>query len=89
MRYAARKDTTQGAIVAALRGVGAKVLILDRFDLLIHFRGKLMMLDCKTAVNKSGGFRKKPSQVQLERDGWPLKYATSAQEAVALVLEQP
>lgn len=89
MRFAARKDTTHSAIVAALRAIGATVLILDRFDLLIHFRGRLFMIDCKTAVNKSGGFRKKPSQVQLERDGWPLKYATSAQEAVALVLEQP
>lgn len=85
MRYAARKDTTHASIVAALRGVGATVLILDRFDLLIHFRGRLFMIDCKTAVNKSGGFRKKPSQVELERDGWPLHYATTVEQALAVV----
>lgn len=50
MRRAARKDANQFHIVQALRGIGAKVHILDGKgigDLLVGFRGELSILECK------------------------------------------
>lgn len=51
MRGAARKDTSQTAIVAALRSVGACVEILnnkDLGDLLVAFRSFTIVMECKS-----------------------------------------
>jgi hypothetical protein len=48
-QYNARTDQNQAEIVAALRGVGAGVWYVRLpFDLLVGFRGRLYLLDCKT-----------------------------------------
>lgn len=86
MRYAAKIDTTQPAIVEALRQVGAKVLhVRNPFDLLVAFRGRLFMLDPKTPQSKKGTIRKKPSQLKLEAEGWPLQYPRSVEEALQAI----
>lgn len=86
MRYAARIDNTSAGIVQALRQVGAKVIhIRWPFDLLVLFRGRLVMIDCKTPRSKAGSVRKQASQVQLEAEGWPLRYVRSADEALRLI----
>lgn len=53
MRYAAKTDRNQRAIVAALRGVGASVLPLHRVgqgcpDLLAAYRSTLYLLEIKS-----------------------------------------
>lgn len=87
MRWAARADTTQGAIVAGLRAVGAHVHVLrnEPFDLLVCHRQHLYMMDCKTPVGKAGTIRKKPSQVALELEGWPIHYPRTVDEALTMI----
>lgn len=53
MRYAARTDASQAAIVAVLRRAGCLVLDLSRVgggcpDLLVGAHGRLMLLEVKT-----------------------------------------
>lgn len=69
MRRAAKRDTTEPAIVAALLQVGASVLRLDAFDLLVLYRSHLFMLDAK-----SPGGRQTASQQRLIAGGWPLTF---------------
>jgi hypothetical protein len=48
MRRAARVDANQTAIVTALRQAGARVWIIGLpVDLLVGFRGKLTLMECK------------------------------------------
>jgi len=80
MRRAAKRDTTEREIVAALRKVGALVLRLDRFDLLVFYRGRFFMFDAKT-----GKGRATFAQETLIAEGWPLSYVRSPIEALALI----
>lgn len=55
MRIAAKRDTTEPDIVDALRKVGATVTILSQrgvLDLLVGFRGKFTLLECKSPGGK-------------------------------------
>ena len=51
-RYDAQRDANEPEIVEALEAVGAKVMRLDEFDLLVAFRGKLYMLEVKTPTGR-------------------------------------
>ena len=65
MRHAARVDSNQAAIVAALRQAGARVWIIGLpVDLLVGFRGRLMLMECK--VPKKG--RKTALQAEFFRE---------------------
>lgn len=79
-RYAARRDSTEAAIVTALRKFGAQVLTLDRFDLLVLFRGQLFMLDAK-----AGRARTTVTQDTLIALGWPLHYVKTPDEALRAI----
>lgn len=79
-RFDARRDATEPAIVRALLQVGALVLRLDAFDLLVLFRGRLVMLDCKTAKGKPT-----PSQLDLIAAGWPLRFVVTADDALRAI----
>jgi len=48
IRYDARRDANEQEIIEALQAVGAKVMQLDEFDLLVGFRDQLYMLEVKT-----------------------------------------
>jgi len=63
MRYDAKRDSNEAEIICALHQVGAKVMQLDEFDLLVGFRDKLFMLEVKT---KTGRLNAK--QARLFRD---------------------
>ena len=52
LRYDARRDENEPEIVEALEAVGAKVLRLDDCDLLCAFRGKMYLLEVKTATGR-------------------------------------
>lgn len=68
-RWNARRDANERVIVAALRKVGAKVLVLDKFDLLVLYRDRLFMLDPKTPQGRATS-----AQEALIGDGWPLVF---------------
>jgi hypothetical protein len=51
LRTAARVDANQAAIVRALRGIGASVLLVHQlkncFDLLVGYRGRTFLMEVK------------------------------------------
>ena len=83
MRRAAKVDSNQKSVVAALRKIGAQVLHLHQVgggcpDILCCFRGRNVLLE----VKRPG---KKPNALQLEfiaMWGGELHVVHSAQEAV-------
>lgn len=79
-RFDARRDATEPAIVRALVQVGALVLRLDQFDLLVLFHGRLTMLDCKTAKGKPTA-----SQLALIAAGWPLHFVVTVDDALRVL----
>lgn len=69
MRRAARKDASQSAIVAALRGAGASVWDIGRpVDLLVGFRGQTFAVEVKTPGTSYG--RKLNQNQQDFADAW-------------------
>jgi hypothetical protein len=54
MRYAARKDENEAAIVQALRDAGAYVWIIGLpVDLLVGFKNRTLLMEVKTDSKKS------------------------------------
>jgi hypothetical protein len=84
-RYNARRDATEPAIREALRDVGAEFIALDKFDLLVLFRGKLTMLDCKVGHGKKGTITRTKNQETYLAQGFPLKFAVTPEEALAAI----
>lgn len=80
MRRAAKRDLTEPAIVDALRQVGAQILRLGPFDLLVLFRGKLFMLD-----SKSRHGRPTSTQAALIALGWPLTFVETPEAALEAI----
>lgn len=80
MRRASRRDATEPEILRALSQVGADFILLDPFDVLVLFRGQLVMLDCKTAKGRPT----RNQQVLIDR-GWPLHFVRTAEEALAVI----
>lgn len=78
MTYARRTDTTQAAIVDALRDVGAQVLILGgAIDLLVWYQGEVYPMD-----PKSPGGTLTATQKRLVAQGWPVKLPRTVEEAL-------
>ena len=80
-RYATRRDESEPEILRALQRVGADYLLLDAFDVLVLFRGSLVMLDCKTP--KIGRITKR--QKTLVDRGWPVRFVKTADEALQAI----
>jgi hypothetical protein len=76
-RFATRRDATEPEILRALTQAGASYIVLKEFDLLVLFRRRLFMLDCKTKDGKPT-----KSQQELVDLGWPLVYVRTAEEAL-------
>ena len=88
MRRAARTDTTQKAIVEALRQAGALVWSIGLYvDLLVYVPRlkRLFLMDCKTPHGRKGTIQKTVSQEALEAQGWPIGYPRSPEEALRLI----
>ncbi len=79
-RYNAKRDAAEAAILQALRDVGADYLLLDAFDALVWWRGRLTMIDAKGAKGKPT-----KGQQQLIDRGWPLRFVHSPQEALTAI----
>lgn len=79
-RFAAKRDRSEAAIIDALTRVGAHVLPLDTFDLLVLYRGRLHMLECKT-----GKGRLTVGQQALMDFGWPLEIVRTPEQALQAI----
>ncbi len=80
MGWNLRRDRSERPIVQALRQAGARVLLLDKFDLLVLYRNQLFMLDAKTGKGKSTA-----AQGALVAEGWPLQYVADVEAALKAV----
>jgi hypothetical protein len=79
-RHATRRDASEPAILRALAKAGADYIRLDAFDVLVLFRGRITMLECKV----KGGRKTRNQQVLVER-GWPVHFVITAEEALAAI----
>jgi hypothetical protein len=80
-RYNARRDKNEPEILRALSAAGADYILLDPFDVLVLYRGRIVMLECK--VPKKG--RKTVNQQILVDRGWPVHFVTTAEAALAAI----
>jgi hypothetical protein len=72
-----KRDATEQAILRVLRQVGADYILLDPFDVLVLFRGRLVMLDCKTIEG-----RPTDRQKDLVKRGWPLRFVITEEDTL-------
>jgi hypothetical protein len=72
-----KRDATEKAILRTLRQVGADYVLLDPFDVLVWFRGRLFMLDCKTPQGRAT-----KHQRDLVARGWPLRFVVTEEETL-------
>lgn len=86
-RRAARQDTAQGPIVAALRAVGARVWIIGQpFDLLVGFRGRLVMLEVKSIERARKDQAEQTAELEAcKRDGLPVYRVMRPLEALGAI----
>lgn len=78
MRVRRKVDTTQGAIVDALRRSGALVWPINgAVDLLVQWRGKLTLIDCKG----KGRWRATQTQLDMTSEGWQIHFCRTPLEA--------
>ena len=87
MRRAARVDSTQAAIVAALQAAGASVWIIGLpVDLLVGYQGRIGLMECKSLTGKLAPKPAKYTALQVEfmRTWWgPNVFTvTSPEEAI-------
>lgn len=90
MRRAARTDSTQAEIVAALRAMGATVWVIGLpLDLLCGYRGHTLLIECKTLVGKRDPKASRYTTLQLDffRDwkGGPVATVVDAEGAVRVL----
>lgn len=87
-RFAAKRDVTEPGICLALKQAGADYILLDKFDLLVLYRGQLYMLDAKTPRGKgpkgSQG-RTTSAQDDLLKRGWPLRMVVDEMAALKAI----
>lgn len=79
-RWNTKRDSTEAAIVNALRLGGCHILRLDSFDLLVLRGCHLYALEIKSEKG-----RLKPSQKALISEGWPLHIVRTPEEALKAV----
>lgn len=79
-RYATKRDQSEAAIVRALVAVGADYILLDPFDVLVLYRDRVFLLECKT-----GKGRKTESQKEMVQRGWPVNFVSTPEEALAAI----
>ena len=80
-RWAAKRDASDREIVQALKQVGAKVLRGEAVDLLVLFRSRLYLLECKVKLNS----RRTATQQQLVKDGWPIVFVVDPPHALQAI----
>lgn len=89
-RRAARVDANQGEITAALRAIGCVVAeIRHPVDLLIGYRGRWLLGECKDGAKPPSARKLTPAQASfissLAGSSLPVLVLTSPEQAVAAV----
>jgi hypothetical protein len=84
-RYAVKRDQSEPGILQALRQVGAEVILLDDFDLLVWYRGRLTMLECKSKPDDRKHARKTANQIALLTKGWPITFVQTPEQALTAI----
>jgi len=84
-RFNAKRDTSEAAIVEGLRSLGAQVLRLEAIDLLILWRGHMVLCEIKTPGSLK---RRTKRQRQLVAAGWPVHFVTSLPEALGVLMKE-
>jgi hypothetical protein len=82
-RYAAKRDGNEPNIIRCLRKCGVLVQPLSlpgMPDLLVCYRGRLMLLEVKNTHGKLN-----PAQRKVALQGWPITTVYSIAEALALI----
>ena len=87
VRRAARTDSTQSVIVGGLRACGAYVWIIGLpVDLLVGWKGKTLLMECKSLTGKKAPKPKRYTELQkefmAEWKGLPVATVTSIEEAI-------
>ena len=79
-RWNAKRDANEPQILAALRKAGAEVLVLDVIDALVLYRGRVFLLDIKSATGR-------PTALQqgLVAAGWPLAFVRDELSALKCI----
>lgn len=81
--HSQKRDDSEKSIVKALRGIGAYVHLLNRFDLLVGFNGKWFPIEVKSGNKK---LTEKQVQMILEmKNIAPFYVARDAREAIEIV----
>jgi hypothetical protein len=91
MRNAARIDANQTPIVSALRRHGALVYIIGKpLDLLVGFRGALLLIEVKDGKKPPSDRKLTPDQVEFMAAGWPATHVVkSVDEALEVLFRVP
>jgi len=79
-RHNPKRDQNEREIVAALRLMGCKVLLLDQVDLLVLHQGSLYLMEVKTTKG-----RLTKSQEGLLAEGWPLHVVRTVDDALTIL----
>lgn len=80
MRRAAKRDISEPEIVNTLKQCGFRVCYMDKpLDLLVGFRGKLYLIECKT---DNGKLTVGQAKFMDEWKGFPIYVLRDAQEAM-------
>lgn len=91
MRRAARVDANQAEIVAALRKIGCRVMLMQAMgegfpDLLVSFRGLLTLIEVKDGSKPPSARKLTPAQVKWHAEwGEDVRVVKSIEEAIAAV----
>jgi hypothetical protein len=85
LRRIHRSDSSQAAIVDALRKAGVTVFVIGKpVDLLTHYRGKWLPLECKPATHKRARSDQSEQEALLTECGIPK--VRTPEEALRAVL---
>jgi hypothetical protein len=84
---AKRRDKTEAAIFNALIKAGADVIRLDTFDLIVLYRGRVFLLECKSIRGKKVQTMREKTRIQvgLVNRGWPLSFVTTPEQALQAI----
>lgn len=90
MRYAARTDSTQSAIVAAMRAMGAYVWVIGLpVDLAVGWRGRTILVEVKVMTGKRNpkpsGYTKLQTEFLRDWKGGPVATVCDVDSAVRLL----
>ena len=86
-RRAAKRDTAEAGIVSALEAAGCRVWRLSQpLDLLCGYRGRFVVLECKTGTRKRKDQPKQDATIaECQRNGLPVYVVRTPEDALQAI----